>query len=141
MYPPYQLPASDYLDDVYYIALEYNMEKLMETMKLGIVKYCTLEPIVVAQESEKISQLLINAFAEFATEELKALPGYEHLTTSTKVTLALRRVQLLEERLEHKTMEPCRLAHAHLFRECPPELAAQLKTSTSTMMPNATRLS
>merc|ERR1719440_1784676 len=81
IYPPQLVPPAHLFDEVYDIAKEYNMTLLIEKVKLGIIKNCDLEPLVVAEGDHKFPDVVFNAFAEFSLDESKSLDGYSHLDT------------------------------------------------------------
>lgn len=96
MYPPQLMPAPEQYHEVYDIAREYNMA-------------C---PVV------------FDAFAEFALDEFKDLPGYDGLMPRTKLEIAQRRVALLEQHVA-KHCPAARASHPELFRQCPEEVAEE----------------
>lgn len=126
IYPPQRVPPAELFHQVYEIALEYGMSLLIEKLKLGIVKNCSLEPLVAAERSRRWPDVVLKAFAEFAVDEFKVLPGYGELQTRTKIEVAKRRIELLEQQFQAQRMGQCRSAHAHAFRDCPPELASSV---------------
>jgi len=123
IYPPQMVPKPELFDEVYDIANEYEMELLVEKLKLGIIKNCELGPLEAAQKADKPPDVVYNAFAEFECDELMSLPGYGDLDAKTRLEVMRRRVELLEGKLETKAMNKNRSAHDGLFRECPKELA------------------
>lgn len=93
---------------VYAIALDYGMELLIQSLKLGIIKQGALH---VLEEQEKSftggvpqCDVLYDAFAEYSQLELKSLEGYNNLHASTKLDLAHRRINILEDQLKKEYM-------------------------------------
>jgi len=124
IYPAQVSPPAELFPEVVDIAKEYRMELLLDRLKLGVVKNCDFELLEAAERNNAWPpEVVLEAFAEFSVDELKALPGYSSLQATTKVELARRRVALLERELAKKALEPCRTVHPQLFRKCPPELA------------------
>merc|ERR1712224_278999 len=104
----------------YDIAQYYKMELLIQKLKLGIVKNCSLEPLEAAERDGKEPAVVFDAYAEFTNTEIKQLPGYVDLQTKTKLGVARRRVLLLESNIEKKGLNDIP-EYRHLFRKCPEE--------------------
>mmetsp|Transcript_5682 Transcript_5682/g.9209 ORF Transcript_5682/g.9209 Transcript_5682/m.9209 type:complete len:270 (+) Transcript_5682:137-946(+) len=117
IYPPQKIPPLSVSEEVYDIAKEYQMGMLLEKLKLGIIKNCDMGPL----ELQDPPDIAFDAFAEFALDELRDLPGWLDLPAATKVEVCRRRVTLLEAHLNE--MKDVRHGQDRIFRKCPPELA------------------
>jgi len=121
-YPPHRLPPVQLLEEVEHLTTEYGMPALVKKVQLGIIKQGKLDSLMWADRNGIYTDMVFDAYAEFETEELKAMDGYSELTMATKLEIAQRRVSLLEAYFGSKLGEPYVVKHAHWFRKCPPEL-------------------
>jgi hypothetical protein len=62
-------------EEVYAIAVDYNMDLLIQKLKLGIVKQGTVQPLHDMEANGTRPDVVLDAFAEFAVDELRNLPG------------------------------------------------------------------
>lgn len=126
VYSPQLIPPEHLFDEVCDIAKEYEMDILLGRLKIGVVANCDVEPLFAAERQRNAGiepqDVIYTAFAEFSADEFKSLEGYELLEPRTKVEVARRRVQLLENLLARKEMADVRARAENLFRVCPPEL-------------------
>eukprot|EP00397_Hematodinium_sp_SG-2012_P038634 GEMP01042058.1.p1 GENE.GEMP01042058.1~~GEMP01042058.1.p1 ORF type:complete len:329 (+),score=37.90 GEMP01042058.1:126-989(+) len=120
IYPPQRMPEAIHFDEVYALSKELKMELLIQKLKLGIIKNCSLCPLLVAQEHEKSPDVVFDAFAEFTLNDLKLLDEFDKLSAETRFEVARRRAEVLERQLRHDIMEKVYTqAKARLFRICP----------------------
>lgn len=117
IYPPQMVPPPECFNQVYEIAQFYEMTLLIEKLKLGIVKNCSLEPLEAAERAGKEPAVVFDAYSEFTNDEIKKLPGYADLQTKTKLSVARRRVELLEKNIAKKGLSQD-AKYMNLFRKC-----------------------
>mmetsp|Transcript_6299 Transcript_6299/g.14347 ORF Transcript_6299/g.14347 Transcript_6299/m.14347 type:complete len:315 (+) Transcript_6299:120-1064(+) len=144
IYPPQGLPPPKLLTEVDSLAREYRMETILHQMKLGIGSAYDLRNLVdFQQEAEEhgstwpMPQVVIEALAEFSSDELGSMPGFIGLSTTSKLEVARCRVGLLEQLLgadqaygklqdragvKAQVARACVQSHPELFRDCPWEL-------------------
>lgn len=91
IYPPRLLPPLELLREVHDIAREYGMDLLIQKLRAGVLKNSDVGTLKLAERLDALPELLLDVFAEFAAEDLEALPGYDELQESTKASVAERR--------------------------------------------------
>lgn len=121
IYPPQLIPPPDTFEEVYSISRELKMDLLIQKLKLGIIKGCCLEPLKAMQKKKEDAGVVLDAFAEFALNDLKKLDNFEqNLEKSTRLEICRRRAKILEDLL--KNQKALRNVYAQekltLFREC-----------------------
>lgn len=148
MYPPQLMPAPELYHEVYDICREYSMDLLIERLKLGITKQCDVSHLEAVQDvlrkpvqppetlASIMPHVVFDAFAEFAVDELKALPGYEGLLPRTKLEIAQRRVAKLERHLA-KHFQHRQVSHPELFRKCPADLVQDVAHDSGKWSPQS----
>jgi len=108
------------------------MELLTQKIKLGIIKACSVEPLLACEDAQRdknteMSEVVLEAFQEYAVREFDQLPRADELSVRTKLTVIEKRVEMLERRAREyrETRKGARDGHLYknhhvtLFRQCP----------------------
>ncbi|CAJ1429880.1 unnamed protein product [Effrenium voratum] len=151
VYPPQVMPSAQMMSEVTSLASDFMMETVLAQIKLSISGQCDLHNVATVEKqalatgntsTPPIAEVVFDALAEFAVEELKAMPGYDELSSAAKVEVARRRVLLLERLLEmekageklhsracakKRVLRACVISHPQLFRACPSDLRADTR--------------
>eukprot|EP00392_Amoebophrya_sp_AT5.2_P006100 g6110.t1 len=104
IYSPQKLPGAADLFETCEIAEDYEMDLVLQKIKLGLIKRGSvkilLDALATLKPSSRIPPAVIEAFAEFTLHELSVMPRYEELPVLLRRRIAETRVKILENLLQ-----------------------------------------